>query len=133
MRGILRLLALVILVLALAGCGARGSSGAASSPGSAGSSAYNTKFPMPAAVSNFTETGTDSINFQTKTSLADTIAFYRASFTGEGLTERSINTAITDSTFSLVFDGDPSGKAIVVQGVDLGNGTTNVNIRYEDL
>jgi hypothetical protein len=31
----------------------------------------------------------------------------------------------------MVFDGDPSGQAIVIQGVDLGNGKTNVNIRYE--
>ena len=84
-------------------------------------------------MSNFTETGNESINFQTKTSLTDTISFYRNTFAESGLTERSINTAITDTTFSLVFDGDPSGKAIVVQGVDLGDGTTNVNIRYEDV
>jgi hypothetical protein len=57
----------------------------------------------------------------------------REAFTKKGLTERTATTAITDTTFSLVFDGDPSGKAIVVQGVDLGNGTTNVNIRYENI
>jgi hypothetical protein len=32
----------------------------------------------------------------------------------------------------MVFDGDPEG-AVVVQGVDLGDGTTNVNIRHEDV
>ena len=86
---------------------------------------------MPGNVSNFTDLGNNSINFQTNLSLKDTIAFYRDSFKKEGITERTANTAITDTTFSLVFDGDPSGEAIVVQGVDLGNGKTNVNIRYE--
>ena len=34
--------------------------------------------------------------------------------------------------FSIVFDGSPNGKALVVQGVALGT-STNVNIRYEDV
>ena len=108
-------------------CGLGGITGG----GGGGSGAYNTKFPMPGGVSNFTDMGNSSINFQTTMSLKDTIAFYREAFKKEGITERTINTAITDTTFSLVFDGDPSGEAIVVQGVDLGNGKTNVNIRYE--
>jgi hypothetical protein len=33
----------------------------------------------------------------------------------------------------MVWDGHPSGKAIVVQGVDLGDGSVNVNIRLEDV
>jgi hypothetical protein len=66
-------------------------------------------------------------------SVEDAIAFYRDAFAGAGLTERTINTAITATTFSMVFDGHASGKAIVVQGVDLGNGTTNINIRFEDV
>jgi len=115
----------VLLILSLA-CGASGGGGS-------GGGGNNTKFPLPDNVSNFTDTGNDSINFQTTLSLEDTIAFYRDAFGKLGLTERTINTAITDTTFSLVFDGDPSGKAIVVQGVDLGNGKTNVNIRYEDV
>ena len=98
-----------------------------------GGGGQNTKFPMPGNVSNLTDTGNGSINFQTDMSLKDTIQFYRDAFTKEGLTERTANTAITDATFSLVFDGDPSGQAIVVQGVDLGNGKTNVNIRYENV
>jgi hypothetical protein len=98
---------------------------------SGGSGGSNTKFPLPNNVSNFTSAADGSINFQTGTSIKDTIQFYRDAFKKEGLTERTANTAITDTTFSLVFDGDPSGQAIVVQGVDLGNGKTNVNIRYE--
>ena len=114
-----------------AGSGPNESPTAGSSGGS--DNGKNTKFPMPDNVSNFTNTGNGSINFQTNMSLKDTIQFYRDAFTKEGLTERTANTAITDTTFSLVFDGDPSGQAIVVQGVDLGNGKTNVNIRYENV
>ncbi len=120
------ILALSTLTAVSLACSVLGGSG-----GGTGSGGYNTKFPMPGGVSNFTDTGNGSINFQTSLSLKDTIAFYRDAFTKEGLTERTVNTAITDTTFSMVFDGDPSGQAIVVQGVDLGNGKTNVNIRYE--
>jgi hypothetical protein len=115
-----------ILVLSLAACGGGGASGGSSVQGG-----FNTDFPLPATVSNFTDTGDGSINFQTKLSIEEGVAFYRDALGKAGLTERTINTAITDSTFSLVFDGDPSGKAVVVQGVDLGSGMTNINIRYE--
>jgi hypothetical protein len=82
-------------------------------------------------VSNFTDTGDGSINFETNLGIEEGVAFYRDALGEAGLTERTINTAITETTFSLVFDGDPSGKAVVVQGVDLGGGMTNINIRYE--
>ncbi len=125
-RSLLLLAFLVALTLA---CGAIGGGAA----GSSSSGAYATKFPLPPSVKNFTQTSDGQVNFQTSTSLKDTISFYRDAFAKAGLKERSENTAITDTTFSLVFDGDSSGKAIVVQGVDLGNGTTNVNIRYESV
>ncbi len=111
--------------------GSSGSSGGGSNSG--GSGGGSSQFPMPPNVSNVTNVGNGSVNFQTDMSLKDVIAFYRDAFKKEGLTERTVNTSITDKTFSLVFDGDPSGKAIVVQGVDLGNGQTNVNIRYENV
>ncbi len=115
--------------------GSSGNSGGGSSGGgnSGGSGGGGSQFPMPPNVSNVMNLGNGSVNFQTSLSLKDVIAFYRDAFTKKGLTERTTNTAITNTTFSLVFDGDPSGKAIVVQGVDLGNGKTNVNIRYEDV
>jgi hypothetical protein len=115
-----------ILVLSLAACGGGGASGGSSSPGS-----FDTDFPLPSSVSNFTDTGDGAINFQTSLSIEEGVAFYREALGSSGLTERTINTAITDTTFSLVFDGDSSGKAVVVQGVDLGGGMTNINIRYE--
>lgn len=123
------LIGLSLIVAVSLACGATGGTGGASSGGGS-ASGYNTKFPLPANVSNFTASGDKSINFQTTLTLKDAIAFYRDAFKQAGLTERTINTAITDTTFSLVFDGDPSGQQVVVQGVDLGNGKTNVNIRY---
>ena len=84
-------------------------------------------------MTNFTDMGNGAINFQAKIGLQDAISFYRDSFGKLGYKEREINTAITDSTFSLVFDGHANGKAIVVQGVDLGSGSTNINIRFEDI
>jgi len=99
----------------------------------AGLPEVKTEFPLPADVSNLMDLGNGSINFQAKISLKDAIAFYRESFIKQGYKEREINTAITDSTFSLVFDGHASGKAIVAQGVDLGSGNVNINIRLEDI
>jgi hypothetical protein len=105
---------------------------AATQPTADNSAQIKTEFPLPGEVSNLMELGDGAINFQTKLSLQETLAFYREAFAKEGYTEREINTAITDATFSLVFDGHASGKAIVLQGVDLGGGT-NVNLRFEDL
>lgn len=120
---------LVTLTATLAACGGA----TAGSGGAAGSGAYDTDFPLPSTVSNFTKTGEEAINFQTKMSLDETAGFFRDAFTGAGLVERTINTSVTARTFSMVFDGDPGGKAIVVQGVALGDNTTNVNLRYEDV
>ncbi len=116
---------LSVLVTASLACGVLGSGGSSSS------GAHNTKFPVPGDASNFTEQGNGQINFQTNMSLKDTISYYRDAFTKQGLKERADLTSISGTTFSMVFDGDPSGQAIVVQGVDLGNGKTNVNIRYD--
>lgn len=95
---------------------------------------FDTVFPLPASVKNFTGTGGEgSVNFQTDMNLKDTIAFYKKAFADMGLKERTVNTAVTDSTFSFVFDGYKNGKAIVIQGVALGANSTNVNIRFESL
>jgi hypothetical protein len=136
------MIAISFLVLASFACQALsgGGSQAATSQaggsgggGGSGSGTNSSQFPMPSSVSNIQDMGNGSVNFQTKTSLKDVIAFYRDALTKKGYTERTATTAITDTTFNLVFDGDPNGKALVVQGLDLGNGTTNVNIRYESV
>jgi hypothetical protein len=73
------------------------------------------------------------LNFQTKSTLDESMAFYRDEYGNQGYTERDILTVTSETTFSMVFDGHESGKAIVVQGVDLGDGTTNISIRLEDV
>ncbi len=89
-------------------------------------------FPLPSDAFNVT-TIAGTTNFQTKLSLDDVMKFYRDEFSKQGLTEREITTVISDGVFSIVFDGDPSGQAIVIQGVDLGDGSVNVTISLQDV
>lgn len=96
---------------------------------------FDTEFPLPSSVRNFQTLqgpGEAAINFQTDLNLSQAIAFYRQQFSRIGLTERTVNTAITDSTFSLIFDTWPNGKPVVVQGVSMGN-STNISIRLDDV
>ena len=102
-------------------------------PAPSGSGDYDTEFPIPPRVENFMDLGDGAINYQTTMKLNDVVTFYRDAFEAAGYDERDITTSITDTTFSIVWDGHPSGRAIVVQGVDLGNGTVNVNVRFEDV
>jgi len=63
----------------------------------------------------------------------DVLKFYRDEYASRGYTERELLTTISDGVFSIVFDGDPSGKAVVIQSVDLGDGSSTVAIRLEDV
>jgi hypothetical protein len=103
-----------------------------SDSGGGGSSSVETEFPMPDGATNVQELG-GSLNFQVKMTLDEAMKFYVGALTKEGYTERPILTVTSETTFSMVFDGHESGKAIVVQGVDFGDGTVNVNIRLEDV
>ena len=78
------------------------------------------EFPLPDDAKNTTDLGDGAITFQTDLSLPDALTFYRSAFIGEGYVEREIVTSFNDTAFSVVFDGHASGKAIVVQGVNLG-------------
>lgn len=89
-------------------------------------------FPMPDDASNVTNIA-GITNFQTKLSLDEVINFYRDVYGKQGLTERDLLTTVSDGVFSMVFDGDPSGQAVVIQGVDLGDGTVNVTITLQDV
>ena len=147
-------LALVVLVLASLACqaisggssteapsvpsGDGGDTGGAEAPTAEDSSGGDSStgsvdFPMPSDATNVMELGADVLNFQTKSTLDECMAFYRDEFvSGMGYKEREILTVTSETTFSMVFDGHESGEAIVVQGVDLGDGTTNISIRLED-
>ena len=90
----------------------------------------STDFPVTSDAYNVTEAA-GSLVFYTKLSLDDVMKFYRDEYTARGYTEREILTVVSDTTFSMVFDGDPSGKAVVVQSVDLGDGSRTIAIRLE--
>ena len=93
---------------------------------------YDSPFPLPSDVQNFSKLSDEQINYQTSLSMDEVIAFYRAEFTAQGLSERGILTVIEENAFSMVFDGAPNGKPIVLQGFPLDENTTNVNVRYEE-
>jgi hypothetical protein len=94
---------------------------------------FETEFPVPEDASNGYDLGGGMISFQTDLSIEESLEFYRDSLAAQGYTEREINTVTTDTTFSIVFDGHGSGQAVVIQAVDLGNGSVNVTIRFEDI
>lgn len=93
---------------------------------------YDTVFPLPENVQNFTTQNDDSqgINFQTDLSLEEAMSFYRQQLAEQELTERDLLTVTSDTTFSMVFDGSENGKALVIQGVIIGE-TINLNLRFE--
>jgi hypothetical protein len=94
---------------------------------------FETEFPIPDDASNGFDLGNGMVSFQTGLALEEALAFYRDSFSAAGYAEREITTVVSDTTFSIVFDGHESGKAIVVQAVDLGGGLVNITIRFEDI
>lgn len=96
-----------------------------------GETPVSSSFPMPDDATNVADVG-GTTNLQTGLSLKDAMTFYQTAFSDKGYTERPILHVESANTFSMVFDGDPSGQAVVVQGVDLG-GSTNVNIRLESI
>jgi hypothetical protein len=92
-----------------------------------------TDFPMTTDAYNVTDIGDGSLLFYTKLSAEDAMDFYRDEYTAKGYTERELLTVLSDGVFSMVFDGDPSGKAVVIQSVDLGDGSRTIAIRLEDV
>lgn len=59
--------------------------------------------------------------------------FYRDEYASRGYDERELLTRASERVISMVFDGDPGGKAVVIQSVALGNGSRTVAIRTEDV
>lgn len=93
-----------------------------------------TGIPMPdmGEISNISvEDG--ALNFQVEAEFEVVVDYYRKAALAAALSERELNTSITDTSASLVFDGSETGKAVVIQIVDLGDGKVNVNVRLEDL
>jgi hypothetical protein len=97
------------------------------------SGSYDSEFPMTDDAYNVTDIGDGSILYYTKMSLDDVMKFYRDEYTAKGYKERELLTVVSDGVFSMVFDGDPSGKAVVIQSVDMGDDSRTVTIRLEDV
>jgi len=93
----------------------------------------STDFPVTDDAFNLIDVGDGSILYYTKMSQDDVLKFYRDEYASRGYTERELLTTVSDGVFSIVFDGDPSGKAVVIQSVDLGDGSCTVAIRLEDV
>ncbi len=92
----------------------------------------DSEFPMPDDAFNIVNVS-GVTNFQTKLSLDEALAFYRDTYGKVGYTERDLLTTTSDGVFSIVFDGDPSGQAIIIQGVDFNDGSVNINISLQDV
>jgi hypothetical protein len=95
-------------------------------------SSVNSGFPMTDDAFNVTEAG-GSLTYFTELSAEDALQFYRDEYTSMGYTERELLTVVESGMFSIVFDGDPSGKAVVIQSADLGDGSRTISIRLEDV
>jgi hypothetical protein len=96
-------------------------------------SVASTDFPMTDDAFNVLDMGNGTVLYYTKMPLEDVMQFYRDEYTAKGYTEREILTTVSDGVFSMVFDGDPSGKAVIIQSVDLGDGSRTVTILFEDI
>lgn len=142
------LLVLVVLVLSSLACQALSAGGRApaNDPGSTDANSPSTSdegggketnsdsgFPMTSDAYGVIDIGDGSILYYTKMSLDDVMQFYRDEYTSRGYTEYELLTVASDGVFSMVFEGDPSGKSVVIQSVDLGDGSRTVTIRLEDV
>ncbi|MEP7133900.1 MAG: hypothetical protein ABI904_03100 [Chloroflexota bacterium] len=149
------ILAVTILMLASLACNAiaGGKNTPAGQPGSSGdqvdlataaptpgndnsntdSTTVSTDFPMTSDAYQVTNVGDGSLLYYTKMSMDDVLKFYRDEYTAKGYKERELLTTVTGGVFSIVFDGDPSGKAVVIQSVDLGDGSRTIAIRLEEV
>lgn len=105
---------------------------AAGDSSSSSETTVSTSFPMTDDAYNVVEAG-GSLIYYTKLSADDALEFYRDEYESMGYVEREILTTTGNGMFSVVFDGDPGGKAVVIQSVDLGDGSRTIAIRFEDI
>ena len=92
---------------------------------------FNSAYPVIDGATGYLEAGGVVIYQLTDYGLAEVAAFYRYQAAQNGLTERSINTFISEDVVSIVFDGS-DGELWIVQVVPLGEGEINVAISSEE-
>ncbi|HSM71462.1 MAG TPA: hypothetical protein VK851_07965, partial [Anaerolineales bacterium] len=88
-------------------------------------------YPMTVDAYNVLDVGDGNILYYTNLSLDEVMEFYRAEYESRGYIEDELLTVESDVAFSMVFDGDPSGRALVIQSVDLDDDSRSVTIRLE--
>lgn len=90
-------------------------------------------FPITPDAYNVIDAGDENVLYYSKLPQEEILKFYRDEYVSRGYAERALLTTISDGVFSIVFDGDPSGKAVVIQSVDLGDGSCTVAISLTDV
>jgi hypothetical protein len=98
---------------------------------------YDKSFPLPEDAQNITKTlRTDAVNFQTRLSLGGIAEFYRRAFAEQGFPERRLFAYPSNEYVSLIFEGLPNNRIIVVMAIDLAYSSEqdlrNVNIHTEE-
>ena len=88
------------------------------------------EFPIPDKA-DVIQSSPDLVVGTVKMSMDDIVSFYRKELKQQGLSEDTLLTTISDSTYSLVFKGTSNGKSVVVQGTEIDKGTIAFSIRYE--
>ena len=136
-------LALAVLALASLACQALTGGGNSEPPGVAtrdsgsndggGGKTSDSGFPLTDDAYDITEVSNDTVLYYTMLSLEEVMKFYRDEYNSRGYTERELLTVVSDGVFSIVFDGDPTGKAVVIQSVDLGDGSRTVTISLQEV
>ncbi|MEI8131366.1 MAG: hypothetical protein WCG34_02960 [Leptolinea sp.] len=107
-----------------------GDAAAESENSNSNSSNPKSDFPFPADT-KIIQSSPEMLIGTVKMPLGDVVSFYRKEIKQQGLSEDTQLTAITDTSFSLVFKGTASGKSLVAQGTDMGDGSISFSVRYE--
>jgi hypothetical protein len=96
------------------------------------SSSMNTEFPIPGKA-KVIQSNPNLVMATVDMPIKEIVAYYRDELGKKGMTEYELLTAVTDSTFSLVFRSKSNEDELIIQGTDIGNNSVAFSMRYEDL
>jgi len=99
-------------------------------PDNAAPSDMTSAFPLP-DTTKIIQSDDELVVATVNMPLQNIVEFYRKELKKQGLVEDQLLTSITETTFSLVFEGTSNGKSLVVQGTDIGNSSVAFSVRYE--
>jgi len=90
------------------------------------------EIPIPVEAVDIQNFG-DTTLFYLAMTIEEGADYYQTEMPTKGYVEETAITVISDSFFSLVFSGHPSGSEVAITGVDLGDGTINITIELQDI